>query len=90
MDAREDLAGRLEQEYDRELLDLAMVRVSQRVADHTWEAFRLLAVECLSGAEVAQRLGIKVATAYVARSKVQRMIQDELLALDEESQHLQK
>jgi RNA polymerase sigma-70 factor (ECF subfamily) len=85
LEAREDLASRLEQEYDREMLDLAMVRVSQRVASHTWEAFRLLALEGLSGAEAARRLDMKVATAYVARSKVQRMIQEELLALDKEA-----
>src|SRR6516164_6940150 len=37
--ARDDLAIRLEEEFDRELLDLAMLRVAQRVAGNTWKAF---------------------------------------------------
>lgn len=82
VEARDDLAVRLEREYDRELLDLAMVRVAQRVQRHTWEAFRLLAIEGLTGAAVAERLTMNVATVYVARSKVQRMIQDELEQMD--------
>jgi DNA-binding CsgD family transcriptional regulator len=36
----------------------------------------LLAIEGLSGAEVAARLGMEVNTAYVARKKVQRMIRE--------------
>ena len=83
VEARTDLAAKLEQEYDRELMDLAMVRVAQRVQPHTWEAFRLLAIEGLSGVDVAARLNLRVATAYVARSKVQKMIQDEVRAMDE-------
>jgi RNA polymerase sigma-70 factor (ECF subfamily) len=81
-EAREDLATRLEAEYDRELADWAMVRVAARVEPHTWEAFRLTALDGLSGAEAAARLGMKVATVYVARSKVQRMIQEEVAAAD--------
>jgi RNA polymerase sigma-70 factor (ECF subfamily) len=84
VEARDDLAARLEAEFDRELLDEAMARVRQRVQPHTWQAFHLLAVEGLSGAEAAERLGIKVATAFVARSKVQQMIQDELRRLEGE------
>ena len=85
LEAREDLAVRLEQEYDHELLDLAMMRVAQRVESHTWEAFRLLALEGKSGAEVAKQLGMKVATAYVARSKVQKMIQEDMLSLERQN-----
>src|SRR5262249_293256 len=83
VEARTDLAAKLEEEYDRELMELAMGRVAQRVQPHTWEAFRFLAIEGLSGAEVAAKLNMRVATAYVARSKVQKMIQDEIKALDE-------
>jgi RNA polymerase sigma factor (sigma-70 family) len=80
--AKEDLAARLEREYDQELLDLAMVRVAQRVEPHTWEAFRLLAIKGQSGAEVARQLNLRVATVHVARSKVQRMIREELALLE--------
>jgi RNA polymerase sigma-70 factor (ECF subfamily) len=82
LEARDDLAVRIEQEYDRELLDLAMIQVAKRVESHTWEAFRLLAIEGKSGAEVAKALNIRVATAYVARSKVQRMIKEQMAALE--------
>jgi RNA polymerase sigma-70 factor (ECF subfamily) len=81
-EAREDLLARLEQEYDCEMLEVAMARVRLRLQPHTWEAFRLQALDGLSGAEAAGRLGIKVATAFVARSKVQKMIQEELRRLD--------
>ena len=81
-EAREDLIERLEKEFDRELLNLAMQRVKARVQPHTWEVFRLLALERLSGAEAASRLGMKVATVFVARSKVQRMIEEETRRLE--------
>jgi RNA polymerase sigma-70 factor (ECF subfamily) len=82
VEAREDLVQRLEAEFDRELLQRAEQVVKTRVQAHTWEAFRLLAVEGLSGAETAHRLGMKVATAFVARSKVQKMIQEEMRRLE--------
>jgi RNA polymerase sigma-70 factor (ECF subfamily) len=82
IEAREDLLQRLEAEFDRELLHQAEQRVKTRVQAHTWEAFRLLAREGVPGAEAAQRLGMKVAAAFVARSKVQKMIQEEMRRLD--------
>jgi len=72
--AREELAARIEAAYDVELLAVAMREVEARVKPHTWQAFRMLALEDRSGAEVAAALGIEVNTAYVARAKVQRMI----------------
>src|SRR4051794_31108717 len=59
LEGRDDLAQRLEAEYDQELLEAASARVRLRVEPHTWEAFRLLAFEGLSGAETAERLGMK-------------------------------
>ena len=49
---------------------------------HTWEAFRLTTQEGLSGAEVATRLGMQVATVFVAKSKVQKMLQEEIGKLE--------
>jgi RNA polymerase sigma-70 factor (ECF subfamily) len=80
--AREDLARHLEEEFGRELLELAMGRVKLRVQPHTWEAFRLLAQEGWDGARAAQQLGMKVAAVFVARSKVQKMIRQELQRLE--------
>jgi RNA polymerase sigma factor (sigma-70 family) len=78
----EDLLQVLEDECNRELLEHAMARVQLRVQPHVWEAFRLLAIENLSGAEVASRLNIKVSYAFVAKSKVQKMLREEVEQLD--------
>src|SRR5436189_87010 len=45
LEAREDLVQKLEEAFDLELLEVAKARVQMRVAPHTWEAFRLVALE---------------------------------------------
>jgi RNA polymerase sigma-70 factor (ECF subfamily) len=82
IEARDDLMKRLEEEFDREILDEAMSRVRQRVAPHTWRAFEMTALEDCSGAETAKALGMKVATVFVARSKVQKLLQAERSKLE--------
>ncbi len=82
VEARDEVVQQLEEAFDHELAQEAMARVRMRVEPRTWEAFRLLGVEGLSGAETAERLGMKVATIYVARSKVQKMIQEEIRNLE--------
>jgi len=77
VEAREDLLQRLEGEFDRELLEEAISRVRTRVTPRTWKAYELTAVEGKSGAETAEMLGMKVATVFVAKSKVLKMLQDE-------------
>jgi RNA polymerase sigma-70 factor (ECF subfamily) len=84
-EAHDDLARRLEAEYDLELLVEAERRVRKRVATHTWEAYRLTAIEGLSGAEAAARLGMKVATVYVSRSHVTKQLKVEIQALEDRS-----
>ncbi|HZL90415.1 MAG TPA: sigma-70 family RNA polymerase sigma factor [Pirellulaceae bacterium] len=82
VEAGDDLARQLDEECERDLLEQAMARVRLRVEARTWDAFRLLAVDGRSGAEAAAQLGMKVPTVFVARSKVQRMIQEEARKLD--------
>lgn len=82
LEAREDLSMRLEEAFDLELLELAMVRVRLRVAPHTWEAFRLVALERQPVAEVAAKVCMQVAMVYVAKSKVQKMLQEEVAKLE--------
>jgi RNA polymerase sigma-70 factor (ECF subfamily) len=79
-----DFLDRLEVESNKELLEVAIARVRLRVQPRTWEAFRLTAVEDQSGAEVAEHLSMNVGTVFVARSKVQRMLREELQRLDSE------
>jgi len=76
---------RIDDEFDLERLERAMARVRERVEPATWDAFRLTAIEGVPAAEVARRLGKKVATVYVARSNVQKMLQEEI-ALSEPAQ----
>ena len=82
LEAREDLARKLEEAFDLELLEAAKVQVRLRVAPHTWEAFRLLALEGLPVAEVAARVRLQVAMVYVAKSKVQKMLREEIGKLE--------
>jgi RNA polymerase sigma factor (sigma-70 family) len=83
VEAREELALRLQDVFDRELLDEAMARVRLRIEPRTWDAFRLLTFDDWSGAQTAQHLGMKVATVFVSRSKVLRMIREEVTRLDQ-------
>jgi RNA polymerase sigma-70 factor (ECF subfamily) len=82
VEARADLAKHLEEVFDTELLQEATVRVRLRVAPRTWDAFRLTALEGLSGAAAAAQLGMKVATVFVAKSEVLRMLREETARLE--------
>jgi RNA polymerase sigma-70 factor (ECF subfamily) len=84
IEAREDLAARLEQAFDQELLELAAGRVRLRVAPHTWEAFRLTALEGRSGAEAAATLGMQVGTVFKAKCTVQKLLREEVEQLENE------
>lgn len=81
--AREGLVTRLHAEFDQELVEAAIVRVRLRVQPQTWEAFRLTAVEGLSGAAAAEQLHMQVGAVYRAKNKVHGMLQEELRKLEE-------
>ena len=68
---------RLEEETRRLLLRRL------RVEPRTWEAFRLTALEGLSGAEAARRTGLRASHVYVARFRVQEMLREEVQKLDQ-------
>jgi RNA polymerase sigma-70 factor (ECF subfamily) len=80
--ARDDLVQRLEHEFDHELLEQAMLRVRLRVASHTWDAFRLTAIDDVPAAEVARRLEMKIANVYVAKSAVLKLLKEETEKLE--------
>lgn len=82
LEARDDLTQRLDEAFDLEMLETAKARVRLRVAPRTWEAFHLLTCEGLPAAAVATRVQLQVAMVYVAKSKVQRMLQEEILKLE--------
>jgi RNA polymerase sigma-70 factor (ECF subfamily) len=76
-EARSELERQLEDAFDAELLELAMHRVKNRVKLATWHAFQLTAVDGLSGADAARKLQIPVAHVFVAKNRVQKMLQEE-------------
>jgi RNA polymerase sigma-70 factor (ECF subfamily) len=82
VEARDGLARQVEEEFDRELLEEALRRVRPRVPPQQWDAFRLTALEGLSGADAAARLGMLVATVYTAKSKVQQLVRAEVRRLE--------
>ncbi len=59
--------ARLEAAFDLERLEMAEAGVRSQVEPHTREAFRLTALEDLSGADAAARLGTRVVTVFKAK-----------------------
>jgi RNA polymerase sigma factor (sigma-70 family) len=80
--ACDDLETRLAEAFDLEVLEVATNRVRERVEPRTWEAFRLTALEGLSGAEAGTQLGMPVASVFKAKSNVQKKLQDEIRQLE--------
>jgi RNA polymerase sigma-70 factor (ECF subfamily) len=80
--AGDDLVEQLDAEFRREVMDRAMERVRRRVAARTWDAFRLTAVEGWSGSAAAERLEMKIARVYGAKSEVKGMIREEVRKLE--------
>jgi RNA polymerase sigma factor (sigma-70 family) len=81
-EARDDLFRRLDQAFDLELLERAMTAVQGRVEPHNWQAFVLTVFEGRPVAETAQALGIHEGMIYVARCKIQKMLQREIQRLE--------
>src|SRR5207237_5890468 len=65
--ARDDLVARLEEQFDREVLEEASAHIRLRVEPSSWEAFQLTAVQGLTATETAARPGKEVAEAVKAR-----------------------
>jgi RNA polymerase sigma-70 factor (ECF subfamily) len=83
LEARDDLVRRLEEQFDLEMLEQATCRVRDRVQPRTWDAYALTAVEGLSGAEAASRLGMSVAAVFTAKASILRMLREETRSLEQ-------
>jgi RNA polymerase sigma factor (sigma-70 family) len=83
--APEDLDSFLDQEHRETLLDEAKARVKARVEEKTWNAFQLLAYEGKSGKDAAEILEMPITAAFMAKSRVQGMLRDEVRRLLGES-----
>lgn len=82
IEAREDLAARVEETFDKELLAMALVRAKERVAETTWQAFKLAALDSVPPQDVADQLGIRVSQVYLAKHRVQKLVQEEIRAIE--------
>jgi len=79
VEAREDLLQKLEEAFDYETIGSGQGTgaVCGWPPAH-WEAFRLVALEGIPAVEVAAAVHMQVAMVYVAKSKVQRMLTEEI------------
>jgi RNA polymerase sigma-70 factor (ECF subfamily) len=73
-----------QQEYEQRLFLWSAERVRPYVAESSWQAFWLTAVEGKSAKETAQRLGMAVGAVYTAKSRVLERIRREIEALEAE------
>ncbi len=80
--APDDLNEALDEEHRRAVLEAAMTRVQARVEAKTWQAFQMQSLEQQSGSDAAKQLGMTVAAVFMARSRVQTMLRDEVQRLE--------
>ncbi len=78
------LSEEIETCHQQELLAEAERLVQPRVQPHTWQAYRLAAVEQKKAAEVAESLNLPVSEVYVAKSRVLKMLRDAVKQLSDE------
>jgi RNA polymerase sigma factor (sigma-70 family) len=72
------------QEFERQIFNLAADAIRPTFSDTTWQAFQLSAVEGQSGQAVAKSLGISVAAVYLAKSRVMVKLKAEVARLQAE------
>ena len=83
--ARADLSERLEAAFDLELFEEAKSRVRRRVENKRWLAWEMTAVMNEPGEKVAAELDMKIPTVYSSRYQIQKMIADEIQAMESET-----
>jgi len=76
-DPDSDLNRQWDEEHDRYVLGCLLDLVQQEFEPTTLLAFRRLALDGASGAEVAGELGLSVAAVYMAKSRVLQRIRQE-------------
>lgn len=72
----------IDAEYREMALREAERRVKQRVRGFTWRAYEITAVEQRAAREAAEELNMKIAEVYVAKSRVIKMLREEILCVE--------
>lgn len=80
-DPAEQLHQELEHAYRDELLRRASLVVQLRVKAETWEAWQL-SNGSMTAPEIARQLAMPIGNVYVARSRVLKMLRDEIARLE--------
>jgi RNA polymerase sigma-70 factor (ECF subfamily) len=78
-----ELARTWDEEYERNLADVALQRVQKEVQPATWQAFWQTAVEGRHARDVGATLGMSAGAVYVARSRVLARLRQEVERLQE-------
>ncbi len=81
--AADALLEEIEVGYQRELVRRAAVSVQVRVQTKTWEAYRLTCEEQATAAAAAEQLGMPVSEVYVSKSRVLKMLREEVQKIDD-------
>lgn len=76
--AAADEEDRWERDYQRHVFAWAAEQVRPTVAEATWEAFWLTAVDGQTGRAVAERLGMTAAAVYLARGRVTARLRERI------------
>ena len=83
-----DLATRISNEFDLEVFEIAKLKVRSRIEARRWEAWELTAVHQWEGADVAEKLKMRLPTVYSSRYQVQNMIAAEVQKLNTTTEDL--
>ncbi len=81
VEAGEDLAARLDAQFDLEQLEIAKERVRAQVQPQTLAAYEATAEEGRKPADVARELGMRVGTVYQAKHSVKALLKQEIAKL---------
>ncbi len=86
IEARDNLIDMIEEEYNCQIIGDAKAVVKRKVEPHIWKAFEMLTEQSLPASEVATALRITTGNAYVCKSRVQKMLAEEINRIESASE----
>jgi RNA polymerase sigma-70 factor (ECF subfamily) len=75
-------------EFNAQLLRVALERVQVHFEPSTWRAFERVWLDNVAAPEVARELGVAIANVYLAKSRVLKRLEEEILMLAEDAPQL--